>query len=115
MFRHPVAASRECTFFRTVQHWHRSHHQEATQCQTLTFFDRCQIKQNLNLWQLQNTPNAPTVLGHQETVQLVTQKAREARNAVLHLFSIHKENFLLSLINMKRLRLKNLVNIFGKK
>ena len=63
-------------------------------------------------WQLQYIATCPqcvpAVLGPQETVQLVTQRAREAlndqRETTRRARSINKENFSLPLIKMKQLR-----------
>ena len=75
-----------------------------------------------NPWQLQcpmtYTQCVLAVIGPQDTVQLITQRAREALNDQQRVdasCSINKENFLLPLINMKRLRGKILSVCWQKK
>ena len=70
------------------------------------------IQTRTNPWQLQYistyTQCVPAVLGPEEAVQLVTQRAREAlndqRETTRRALSINKENFSLPLTKMKRLR-----------
>ena len=63
----------------TLQRWPRSHQQEAaTPVRNVHGLPPIPNQTGLNPWHLQNPQSAPPVLGPQESVQLFTQRAREA-------------------------------------
>ena len=98
----------------TIELWPRSHQQEATPCEMFTVFNQYQIKQD---WICGNYTMLRMYLQSlDEAVQLVTQRARVVLLIRLKrldvLSSINKDNFLLPLLNMKRLRGQTLSSLW---